>query len=154
MGLRETLATRPSPCVPRRGRDGRVAGFALSSTFPAISERPAHLPATVGGVHPQRRPLRVRIKQDRPDRRQRHHVTPAQEAIAESPAIRAALSRVVAGWRDLIAQAFARGMDMDAARAAAQASLALLTGASSIARLSGRAEDLMAILETGLARCG
>jgi hypothetical protein len=75
-----------------------------------------------------------------------------QEAIGDSPAIRTALSRVIAGWRDRIAKAFAREMSPDQAKDAALASLALLTGASSIARLSGRVEDLMAILETGLER--
>jgi TetR/AcrR family transcriptional repressor of lmrAB and yxaGH operons len=75
-----------------------------------------------------------------------------QDAIAQSPAIHAALSRVIAGWQARIARGFACEMAPEQASATALVSLALLTGASSIARLSGRGEDLMAILEAGLVR--
>jgi TetR/AcrR family transcriptional repressor of lmrAB and yxaGH operons len=73
-----------------------------------------------------------------------------QDAIAESAAIRAALSRVLGGWRNRIATAFAREMPAEQANAAALVAFALLSGATSIARLSGQAEDLISILTIGL----
>jgi TetR/AcrR family transcriptional repressor of lmrAB and yxaGH operons len=75
-----------------------------------------------------------------------------QDAIAESAAIRSALSRVLGNWCDRIATAYAREMPAQQADAAALVAFCLLSGATSIARLSGQPDDLISILTKGLER--
>lgn len=73
----------------------------------------------------------------------------ATEAAPTSPPIAAALRKVVAGWTDRLATGFARNPDGPPASFARPA-LALIEGATTLARISGHPADVVNLVTAAL----